>query len=222
MGTYPPCSEQWIFANYHFNEKKFITSFALFLWCCTLGFFDTEKNVFKYIKIAEGYDGRELISILEGILPPSTTVLELGMGPGKDLDILSENYKVTGSDLSKVFIDLYRKKNPGADLLLLDAVTLKTQRKFDCIYSNKVLQHISKDDLKVSFQRQWEILNDNGILFHTFWKGDREEMMNDLLFVYHTVDGLKELIGDRFQVIRSEIYTEMEEDDSILIVLRKQ
>ncbi len=198
-----------------------MTSFALFSWCCTLGFFDTEKNVFEYIKIAEGYDGRELISILEGILPPSSTVLELGMGPGKDLDILSENFKVTGSDLSKVFIDLYRKKNPGADLLLLDAVTLKTPRKFDCIYSNKVLQHISKDDLKASFQRQGEILNDNGILFHTFWKGDREEMMDDLLFVYHTVDGLKELIGDRFQMIRSEIYTEMEENDSILIILRK-
>ena len=197
-------------------------SFALFSWCCHLGFFDTEKNVLEYIKMAEGFDGRDLISLLGGILPPGSTVLELGMGPGKDLDILSENFRVTGSDLSRVFLDLYRKNNPGSDLILLDAVTLKTQRKFDCIYSNKVLQHISKDDLKASFRKQWDILNDDGILFHTFWKGDREEMMDDLLFVYYTEDGLKELTGDGYQLIRSDIYKEMEEDDSILIVLRKQ
>ena len=187
-----------------------------------MGFFDTEKNVLEYIKMAEGFDGMDLISLLEGILPHGSTVLELGMGPGKDLDILVENFKVTGSDLSRVFLDLYRKNNPGSDLILLDAVTLKTQRKFDCIYSNKVLQHISKDDLKVSLWKQWDILNDDGLLFHTFWKGDREEVMDDLLFVYYTEDGLKELTGDCYQLIRSEIYSEMEKDDSILIVLKKQ
>jgi hypothetical protein len=52
-----------------------------------MGFFDTEKGVEQYIKMAEGYDGAELIKILQKYLPQNSTVLELGIGPGKDMDI---------------------------------------------------------------------------------------------------------------------------------------
>lgn len=41
--------------------------------------------------MAEGYDGEELIKILKEYLPEKSTLLELGMGPGKDLDILKKN-----------------------------------------------------------------------------------------------------------------------------------
>ena len=119
-----------------------------------MGFFDTEKGVEQYIKIAEGYDGAELIKILQRHLPANSTVLELGMGPGKDLDILKESYKTTGSDNSQVFLDKYIEKYPDADLLLLDAVTISTNRKFDCIYSNKVLHHLTKEDLIKSLQNK--------------------------------------------------------------------
>ncbi len=40
-----------------------------------MGFFDTEKGVEQYIKMAEGYDGAELITILEKYLPENSTVL---------------------------------------------------------------------------------------------------------------------------------------------------
>ena len=33
-----------------------------------------------------------------------STLLELGMGPGKDLDLLKKTYSVTGSDSSKIFV----------------------------------------------------------------------------------------------------------------------
>ena len=72
------------------------------------------------------------------------------MGPGKDLDMLAKHYQVTGSDLSGVFLDLYRKKHKDADLLLLDAVSLKTDREWQGIYSNKVLHHLSKEELSES------------------------------------------------------------------------
>ena len=119
-----------------------------------MGFFDTEKGIEQYIKMAEGYDGAELIKILQKFLRADSTVLELGMGPGKDMDILEKSYVVTGSDNSQVFLDKYKEKHQDADLLLLDAVTLKTGRKFDCVYSNKVLHHLTKEDLRKSIQRQ--------------------------------------------------------------------
>ena len=187
-----------------------------------MGFFDTEKGVEEYIKISEGYDGTELIKILQEYLPAKSTVLELGMGPGKDLDILSKNFTVTGSDNSQAFLDRYKKKNPESDLLKLDAVTLDTDRTFDCIYSNKVLHHLHKEDLKKSIQRQTEIVKPNGIIFHSFWKGNKDENYEGLLFTRYQIDELKEIIGDSFDILTMNVYTEMEQQDSIYIVLKKK
>ncbi len=46
-----------------------------------MAYFDERKNVEDYIKMAEGYDGRELIAVLKKYLLAGSTVLELGMGP---------------------------------------------------------------------------------------------------------------------------------------------
>jgi trans-aconitate methyltransferase len=108
-----------------------------------MGYFDNVKNVRDYIRMAEGYDGRELIENLKKHLRSGSSVLELGMGPGKDMDILAGTYRVTGSDSSRIFLDMHRQTHPEADLLQLDAVTIKTDRRFDCLYSNKVLQHLT-------------------------------------------------------------------------------
>ena len=43
-----------------------------------MGFFDTEKGVEQYIQMTEGYDGAELINILQKYLTENSTVLELG------------------------------------------------------------------------------------------------------------------------------------------------
>jgi len=186
-----------------------------------MGFFDSEKGVNDYIKIAEGYDGTELIKILRNFLPDGSSVLELGMGPGKDLDILQKYYTATGSDNSKIFLEKYKQKNQDADLLLLDAVTLETDRKFDGIYSNKVLHHLTNDELKTSLKKQKEILNPNGILVHSFWRGNKTEKMEGLLFVYYELEDLRKLFEPDFDILALTKYTEMEEDDSIYVVLKK-
>lgn len=185
-----------------------------------MGFFDTEKGVEKYITMAEGYDGVELIKILQNYLSKDSTVLELGMGPGKDLDILKESYTVTGSDNSQIFLDKYKENHQDADVLLLDAVNIPTNRKFDCIYSNKVLHHLSKEDLVKSFQRQKEILNPNGIVFHSFWKGNKIEKIEGLLFTYYETGDLEKIMKPNFEILGLETYTEMENNDSIYVILR--
>ena len=103
--------------------------------------------------MVEGYDGAELIKILHKHLPENSTVLEIGIEPGKDMDILKKSYAVTGLDGSRVFLDKYKETHQDTDLLLLHAVTMETDRTFDCIYSNKVLHHLTKENLKKSFQR---------------------------------------------------------------------
>jgi len=187
-----------------------------------LGYFDDLENVQEYIKMVDGYDGKELIAVLENYLNPGSSLLELGMGPGKDLDLLQKEYTVTGSDSSEVFLELYRKQNPAVDLLKLDALTLNTDRKFDCIYSNKVLHHLERDTLPASLKKQQELLNPDGILFHTFWKGEGEETHHDLLFVYYTQDDLASIIPDGYKILKNVLYQEDKKDDSILLILQKQ
>ena len=187
-----------------------------------MNYYHEEKSVSEYIKMAEGYDGKEFIPVLRKYLPENATVLELGMGPGKDVELLSEYFQVTGSDYSKIFIERFQKIHPDADLILLDAITLKTERKFDCVYSNKVMYHLAKAELEESFRRQADLLTNGGILFHTFWYGDEEENYSELRMIYYTQETLSKLIGDEFEELEYKMYAEMEENDSFYIVLRKK
>jgi hypothetical protein len=186
-----------------------------------MGWYDQKKNIHEYMKMASGYDGRELINLLKKYLLEGLSVLELGMGPGKDIDFLKQYYKATGSDVSEIFLDFYRKKHPRADLLLLDAITIDTGRRFDGIYSNKVLIHLNKKELLKSFRKQREILNKDGIMLHTFWKGIGEEEINGLRFVYYSIDELLNIIGNKFKILYVDEYREIEASDSIVVILRK-
>lgn len=188
-----------------------------------MAYFDNKKNVFNYIKMVEdteGYDPNIIIDKFKKYVPSNSKVLELGMGPGKDFDILKYSYDMTGSDSSQIFIDLYLEKDASANLYKLDAITLNTNQKFDAIFSNKVLMHLSKEELFQSFLRQLEILNSDGIAFHTFWSGDKEEMMNGLRFVYYTIAELNKMIPDKFKILESSLYKEMEINDSICLILK--
>jgi len=87
-----------------------------------MGYFDTKKGIEEYIKRSQGWGGQKLINVLKKYLPKKSTLLELGMGPGRDFDILKKTYIATGSDGSKAFLDRYKKKNKTAEIVRLDVV----------------------------------------------------------------------------------------------------
>ena len=185
-----------------------------------MGYYNTQKGIDEYSKRSKKWGGDKLINILKKHLPKSSTLLEIGMGPGRDFDILKKTYVATGSDCSRAFLNKYKKKHKKADLLKLDAITLLTDKKFDGIYTNKVLQHLTKTELKKSFKRQKQILNPGGIAFHSFWKGDKTEHRRGLRFVYYEIDQLKKIIGKNFDIVKIKTFTEMEKNDSIYVILK--
>ncbi len=186
-----------------------------------MSYFDDESNVEQYIKMAEGFNGQEIINHLINYLPHGSSVLELGMGPGTDIPLLEKHYKVTGSDYSKIFIDRYQKLHPEADLLVLNAITLETNRKFHGIYSNKVLIHLTRTELIQSIRRQAMILNPYGVICHSFWRGIKEENHHGLLFTYYEENDLRNLFSENFTILEIKKYRESEPDDSILLIGRK-
>lgn len=185
-------------------------------------FYEKEEKVNQYIDMAKGYDGKEIIEKLKNFAKPPKSVLELGMGPGVDLKLLqSAGFQVTGSDYSKLFVARFLETDPKADVLQLDAIHINTERKFDVIYSNKVLHHLTLTELEKSTLRQADVLNDNGIVCHTFWHGDDSYEMEGLDFQEYRIEQLKDIFEMNYEILHAEIYTEMEKDDSILIIGKK-
>lgn len=187
-----------------------------------MGYYDKQQNVDHYIRMAMGCDGKLLIDVLRRYLPEGSTVLELGMGPGADLLILNEYYEVTGSDSSALFVERFRQQFPLIDVKLLDAITMDTDERYDGIYSNKVLYHLTRDELLASLERQAHALNAGGIALHSFWIGDEESDQQGLHFAYYSEDKLKGFIGSDYEILDSQRYTEAETDDSFYVVLRKR
>lgn len=190
-----------------------------------MDYFKKQENVNKYKEMVKGYDGSWLIDKLSAYLPENASILELGMGTGLDLDLLSKKYNVIGTDNSPIFIEDYKAKNNGANVMLLDAIDVKIDQTFDCIFSNKVLQHLTKQQFIESIKNQKRRLNKNGIIFMTLWEGEhREEFMcdNQLRFTYYTQNDIRKIVQHDFTILNIEHYKECDTNDSILVVLQNK
>ncbi len=187
-----------------------------------MGYYDHKRNVEKYIAMMAGFDNSHLIETVFDNLPSGKSMLELGMGAGLDFALLKKAYTATGSDSSKAFLDAYRKIDPSAPLLRLDAVNIATDQTFDYIYSNKVLIHLTDEALKASFKNQAARLTTDGLVFHTFWYGTDQNHFHGLLFNNHTPEEIVRISAPWFSPVRDVRYTEMDPDDSFYIVLKKK
>lgn len=186
-----------------------------------MGFFDTDDGVRQYLEMVDGYDGRPLIRQLSERAAKGATVLELGMGGGLDLDLLVEaGFDATGSDMSEAFLRHYAKRGGTAPTLQLDAKTIATDEKFDVIFTNKVLQHLTRDEMLESLARQGEVVAKDGLLFHTLWTGTGEEVHHGVNFTYYDRAAIEAVLPATLRLAEYEVYEEMKPDDSCLVVLR--
>ena len=182
--------------------------------------YDTPEGADEYAAMAEGYDGRTHIDRLNELLRPGSDVLELGIGPGVDLDMLAETFTVVGSDLSQAFLDRYARIRPDADLMRLDAITIDTDRHFDAIYTNKVLHHLTTEQLHRSLQRQAQVIRPDGLLLHGLWAGTTADDYGGLHDQRYSPETIEAVIPDTLEIVECMFYPEMETDDSLRVVLR--
>jgi len=185
-------------------------------------YYKTKESVKEYIQLAKEVSGIALIRQLEKELPKNAAVLEIGTGPGTDWKLLNKKYQVIGSDFSKEFLKHLKTENPQGSFLELDAISLKTTLRFDGIYSNKVLQHLTDNELAVSIKRQAELLNPQGIICHSFWKGEGTEVFKGLFVNYHHENDLIKYFGGDFEILSIQTYQEFDAEDSILIIGKKK
>jgi SAM-dependent methyltransferase len=184
-----------------------------------MAYFDDEENVLAYEQMAEGPGGALLVATLQEHLMAPARVLELGMGPGRDLDrLLATGYAAIGSDASALFVERYRKRGGRAECQVLDAVTIETSRRFDAVYSNKVLHHLTEAQLVISLKRQFEVSYSNALFLHSFWRGEKVEEHHGMLFTYWDTEGLDAVLPTSLRIRASGRYSEIWEDDSLWVL----
>ena len=186
-----------------------------------MNWFDDESNVLRYEETSQGSDGAALVALLRARLSRGRRVLELGMGPGKDLDLLlSSGFLATGSDRAAGFVDRYQERGGRGECHVLDAVTIEIEEPFDAIYSNKVLHHLDATELARSLRRQVDLVGPGGLLLHSFWKGRKTEVHHGLLFTYWEQDTLEEVLPEGLAIEGVHPYAEIWEGDSIAVMFQ--
>jgi len=183
-------------------------------------FYNDPVKVDEYESMCEEYDGSELYEVLDKHLTGNSTLLELGSGPGNDINYLKKKYSVAGSDLSDEFLIRSKKRHANVPFIKLDAVSIKIEKLFDCIFSNKVLHHLTLEELEKSLKRQQEVIVPNGLFAHTFWLGDKEFTMEGMLFIFHNREHLEKLVSKYYSIIELYGYKEFEDGDSIFILAK--
>ncbi len=180
--------------------------------------FNDEKFVKEYCEMLVGYNNSFVVNNFKKYVPENLKVLELGVGPGLDYDTLKDNYNITPSDTSNVFLEMFNKKYENKAIYLC-AKDLDTTDIFDCIFSNKVLQVLNDQEMKESFINQYKILNNKGLLFHCIWIDEKNRNLDSN---YTTVSKILNITKDLYDIIEIIHYSEMEENDSIIFIARKK
>ena len=188
-----------------------------------MNYYDKENNAHNYMEMIKDNINSTLVHQTIKYFQKDMKVLELGSGAGHDLKILDEYFEVVGSDNAEAFVKHLKDTFYALRILRLNAITMDTHKKFDAIYSNKVLHHLEKKDLKISFENQSKVLNKGGTMVHGFWqKINAPELPKDLLFNTYNESSIREHIPACLELVHFENYDELEKNDSFFIVLKKK
>lgn len=112
-------------------------------------------------------------------LKPSTSLLEIGCGPGTATAWLKNRLpdaKILATDVASEMIEEAQKHVPGIDFQVLDAREIHSlHQHFDGIFSGFCTPYLAKDDLHTFIQSVSELLNENGIFYLSCIENDHSK-----------------------------------------------
>lgn len=169
-----------------------------------------EKSMEKYNDnaVVQNITAHKLVQNLIKINQNFENVLELGCGTGLLTKELIENInykKYYANDLVEKSKQYLSEISPEFTFICGNAQKIKTSQKMDLIISNAMFQWFSSlDKLR---EHLTNILNKDGILaFSTFSPENYKEIRKlcGLSLEYKTLDELKEIFSDNFEILYTE------------------
>jgi SAM-dependent methyltransferase len=142
----------------HYNQR------AQDFWEGTRGH-DVSQNIAALLRHIEG--------------KPPFTILDLGCGPGRDLQVLAGlGHVAVGLDGAQRFAQMARE-NSGCEVWLQDLLALELPpAHFDGVYANAVLFHVPSQELPRVLVELCAALKPGGVLFSSNPRGNNEEGWN--------------------------------------------
>lgn len=113
-------------------------------------------------------------------LDTSAKIFEIGSGTGRDAAYLRERgYKVQVSDVANSFVSMLIED--GWDAIRFNVVEDEFAGKWDLVFADAVLLHLTREEFSLSLEKAHAILEDNGRFAFTLKAGDGEEHSNEKL-----------------------------------------
>ena len=113
----------------------------------------------------------ELKRVLAEEAPDAKTLLDVGCGTGRHLELLAEDYEVEGLDLNPKMLDVARERNPGVELHEADMTEFSLGKRFDvvtCLFSS-IAYVRTADRMREATRRLCEHLNPGGVVVLEPW-----------------------------------------------------
>jgi ubiquinone/menaquinone biosynthesis C-methylase UbiE len=121
-----------------------------------INFFDSvAEEREKWLKRGAYYH-RELERFLRFVIPPDSSVIEIGCGVGETLAALNPS-RGLGVDLSPRMIDIASKKYPECEFITGDLEDLHIEEKFDYVVLDGTIGNV--DDIQSAFKELHKVCN---------------------------------------------------------------
>ncbi len=138
------------------------------------------------------------------------SVLEVGVGNGKESAILSQNHEYTGADISEGMIRTAREYQPHLEFVQASVTDLKFEDdSFDNFFTAATLLHIPRVEMPKALSEIRRVVKNNGIGFISLKEGEGEEVReneNGRYFSFFNSDEFRGILEDNgFEVIESGV-----------------
>ncbi|GAC1611741.1 MAG: hypothetical protein NVS3B26_27630 [Mycobacteriales bacterium] len=143
----------------------------------------TDATIAAYEAAAEDYCAASPVDVSAGVaalldavvahLPPGSSVLELGSGPGREALYLEQRGLVVDrTDATEAFVDRLRAQ--GYPARMLDVRQDELAGPYDAVLANAVLLHLNRRQLEVALRACRQATRPGGLLALTLKEGDGE------------------------------------------------
>ena len=160
-----------------------------------------DRYAVPYYEETVDFSMEEQLKRFVELLPESADVLDLGCGSGRDTVFLEEEgCVVTAMDGSEKMCEL-ASIHAGKEVLHLKVEDMEFDDVFHGIWACAVLGHFTPDEVKGVMDKILKALKDDGILYFSVKKGERNGKYNGRYFYDYDREALNNLL-DAFPNIK--------------------
>jgi 2-polyprenyl-3-methyl-5-hydroxy-6-metoxy-1,4-benzoquinol methylase len=147
----------------------------------------------------------KLIETLSKNVAHKGKILDIGCGPGIYMDLLKDNYTVTGIDISEAMLNSASHLLPNNKLYKGNFLSIPFTEPFDAIYSISVLEYIPVSRIDDFFKKCADLLNKTGIIFiqypHALKRSDL--FYPDRNYICYSPDMIGKIAARYFKIIQN-------------------